>query len=239
MEFDLINGMYRVHREDPNTQNLLPPGVIPTNPQDMDLSQILTLLAGLISTLEQAEDKLQNLIDLENKLDVAIQNSSLDPALKEAIDKQMKALIERQIKLKQMMQSLVGIATGLEASGCKITSTSNPLDALTQTASTDLTKVQVLAKEAKALLKALDQVIFLNTVNEAIAAGKPIPYYIQTSIEGFQKTEDTVCADLDQKLQSLLKALENDAKKLTLASDHHLLTEPSKTPSQAAHSTQK
>ena len=236
MEFEMINGISYVKHPDPNTEDTLAAGAIPVNPQDMSASQILSLVAGLISALDDAENKMKKVMETEIKIEGYIDAMpGLSSAIKKALDKQVDALIEKQQKLIDCMKELQGVAAGIEASGCKITSTSNPLELLTQAASKDLKKVQELMKEAKALLSEISKVALLGDINAA-----SLPWYIQTSLEELQKTGDKADKTMDQTLQSLSKAIEDDVKKLTQSIQNHLLTHPPETaPSQTSPSTHK
>lgn len=239
MEFEIINGIYSPKHPDPNTEDTLPAGAIPVNPQDMNVSQILSLVAGLMSTLKDAEDKMQKLMELEKKMESLVDGlPGLNAEIKKALDKQIDALIEKQQKLIDSMKELQGVAAGLEASGCKITSTSNPLEVLTQAGSKDLKEAQELMKETKALFSEMGKVAFLGDINAC-----HLPWYIQTSIEELQKNGDKTDTSMDQTFKSLIKAIEDDTKKLTQSIQHHLLTHPSEaaphTPAPASHSAQK
>ncbi len=236
MEFEIINGIYSPKHPDPNTEDTLTAGAIPANLQDMSVSQILGLVAGLMSTLKDVEDKMQKVMELEKKMENLIDGMpGLTAEIKKALDNQIDALIEKQQKLIDSMKELQGVAAGLEASGCKITSTSNPLEVLTQVGSKDLKEAQELMKEAKALLSEISKVALLGDINAC-----HLPWYIQTSLEELQKTGDKADKTMDQTLQALIKALEEDAKKLTQSIQHHLLTHPPETaPSQPSHSAHK
>jgi hypothetical protein len=232
MEFDVVNGMYRVKLPELNPPPVLVKEIPTTAPSDTGSPEIPKIISALIAALGDAVDLLnllmKNEITIEQMLDML---PGLTPDEKKAIQKQIDELIEKQRHLIEILKELKTMATSLEASGCHITSTSNPLEAFIQVASKDMKQVEELAKESNKLVRALDQAAFLSNVNLALAEGKPIDYYIQFSIEAIDKTGDKADNNWEKTLQDLLHALEAEVKKMTQSTDRHLLTHPSQ-PSQ-------
>jgi ElaB/YqjD/DUF883 family membrane-anchored ribosome-binding protein len=225
MEFEMVDGILQVHRRDPNKDTpklpLIKGLVTSEDPSDINASQIGAVVAALLSALDQLLAANEQLMDEEKKIEGvletyggAIFNTPQTKELEKKMEKQLDALIERQKELQQSLRVLEGMAANIGAHGCAVTSTSNPLEALAQEATNTLKKSQEIEKDAKALLKEIGKV--LSTLTNLT----------NTAIGQLQKEGDEVDTKLEQRLKDLLKAIEDEAKKMAQSIQQHLQTHP-------------
>ncbi len=193
-----------------------PTGEAPsTNPADLTQNQFFYLLGMLLGELVQAESQLKQLELQFKDLETAISDCvGMDPAARKELEKELEQLEAKLEKLQNLVKSILMLVKSLQTSPGSLNSMSDFI----QKIGSEIEKVEAEIKDINSDLNQIEKALLLSD-NSLTPSEK-------NTLEQFIDTGDKMDKTLGQRLNEMLKNIQDEVRKLcTLLEHQYLLVE--------------